>query len=134
MEIVNFIDLLTRRSGATDALITQSERELNVKLPDDYLALIRSTNGAEDFVGSSAYLVLFPVDELGAVNLAYNVAANAPGLLIFGSDGGGEAYGFDARCLDWPVVQVPFVGMNWRSAIAAGDSFAEFLQRLQAVE
>jgi len=54
-----------------------------------------------------------------------------PGLLLFGSDGGGEAYGFDMRTPNKHIVQIPFVGMDWADAIAMGSRFEEFLDRVR---
>jgi hypothetical protein len=56
------------------------------------------------------------------------VAQFAPDLLLFGSDGGGEAYAFDTRESPWGVVKVPFIGMSDRQSIVLlGRSFVEFL-------
>jgi hypothetical protein len=64
------------------------------------------------------------------MNQSYEVQKYVPGLLVFGSSGGGEAYGFDTRFPDWPIVQVPFVGMEWAVAEPMGSSFGEFLGQL----
>ena len=51
----------------------------------------RRANGGEGFVGR-AYLILWPIEKLRELNDAYQVEQYAPGFLIFGSDGGGEAF------------------------------------------
>lgn len=92
-----------------------------------------------DFAGPSGfegfqnhvYLVLFPPNDLGRINIDYQVETWAKGLLIFGSDGGGEAYGFDTRYDHWPVVKIPFIGGNWSIALPVGATFAAFLQNLR---
>jgi hypothetical protein len=54
-----------------------------------------------------------------------------PGLFLFGSNGGGEAYAFDTRENPWVVVQVPLIGMgDAASAIPLGGSFTEFLKNV----
>jgi hypothetical protein len=102
-----------------------------VKLPEDYINALKLTNGGEGFISKDAYLSLLAVEELAPRNQALEVQLCAPGLLIFGSNGGGEAFGFDTRSGNWPVVQVPFVGMEWDVAWPMGESFNEFLDVLQ---
>jgi hypothetical protein len=86
-----FLDGINRRAPATDAIIAESEKQLPGKLPLEYVEFLKLTNGAEGFVGR-AYVMLWSVEELASMNHSYEVQDYAPGLLIFGSDGGGEAY------------------------------------------
>ena len=102
---------------------------LSYLLPDDYIRFLERANGGEGFVGK-AYLILWRVEELIDKNAGYNVAEFAPGLLIFGSDGGGEAFAFDMRSTPAPVVSVPFIGMELAVAIVIAPSFDAFLETL----
>jgi hypothetical protein len=54
-----------------------------------------------------------------------------PGLTLIGSDGGGEAFGFDKRSKPWKVVMIPFVALCWEDAKPLANSFTGFLQRLR---
>ncbi|CAN5832956.1 hypothetical protein BH11PLA1_BH11PLA1_01770 [soil metagenome] len=54
---------------------------------------------------------------------------DAPELRLFGSNGGGEAYGFDTRTTPWQVVMIPFVVMVWEDSIVLAHSFEGFLER-----
>jgi hypothetical protein len=47
-------------------------------------------NGGEGSVGDT-YVILWRIEELIEMSKAYDVAEYAPGLFLFGSDGGGEA-------------------------------------------
>lgn len=125
---------LDPNAPATAAAVEETERQLGVKLPLEYVEFLKRLNGGEGFIGKSAYVILWPVDEIVSMNQAYEVQKYAPGLLIFGSDGGGEAFGFDARSPECPVVQVPFVGMTWDLARPMGATFDEFLERLYEIE
>jgi hypothetical protein len=129
-DMLRFMDRLKRCPGASVAAIAVAEEKLSKRLPADYLEFIKTANGAEGFIGQSAYMILWAIEELDPMNRAYETQDHAPGLLIFGSNGGGEAYGFDIRRSDWPVVQIPFVGMNWNSASQIGESFSVFLRGL----
>ena len=122
------------RPIASDAEIALSERQLAVQFPGDYVEFLKHSNGGEEFIGESAYVILWSTANLAEMQRAYEVDTYAPGLLIFGSDGGGEAYGFDTRVPNRPVISVPFVGMSWELARPMGTSFAEFLSRLYEKE
>jgi SMI1 / KNR4 family (SUKH-1) len=134
VDIQRFLDGLNRRAGATDAIISEREKQLGLKLPAEYVEFLKLTNGGEGFIGKNAYVMLWGVTELASMNQSYEVQEYVPGLLIIGSDGGGEAYGFDTRAPQWPIVQVPFVGMTWDVAHPMGESFGAFLKRLYETE
>ncbi|HEY4093795.1 MAG TPA: SMI1/KNR4 family protein [Luteibacter sp.] len=80
-------------SEAVAALL--NERSL-AKLPDDYRRFMMAKNGGEGFVGES-HLILWSVEELASNNREYEIQDYAAGLFLFGSNGGGEAFGFDMR-------------------------------------
>ena len=59
------------------------------------------------------------------------MAKYAPGLVFFGSNGGGEAFAFDARVGEGMKIRmVPFVGMSLQDAKFIADTFQGFLFRL----
>ncbi len=74
--------------------------------------------------------MLWRAEELVEMNKSYHVNEYAPGLLLFGSDGGGEAFGFDTRTDAKPIVSVPFVGMALNEARPVASNFNEFLEAL----
>lgn len=110
--------------GATPELITAATSPLGRALPADYLQFMREGNGGEGFVGRQ-YLMLWRIEELERFNLEYEVEKYAKGIVLFGSDGGGDAYGFDTASVPAGVVRVPFVGMNRRLAIPVTFRFAD---------
>lgn len=99
--------------------------QLGFSLPPDYLDFLRQHNGGEGLVGEQ-YLVLFGSEELAEFNQEYEVQEYAPGIFLFGSNGGGEAFGFDLRSSGMPVVRIPFVGMDRRHANVVAGDFATF--------
>lgn len=125
--------MLALNSPTLKTDIVRFESAAGFELPAQYSAFLMSVgNGGEGPVGSTGYLVLWKLEELKEMNLAYNVAEYAPGFLFFGSDGGGEAFAFDTRTEKWPVVTIPFVGMKPELAVQVGTDFDDFLARLSA--
>jgi len=92
-------------------VLNSLEKTVGFQLPKDYAEFLRHANGGEGFVGPD-YIILWPVEDLLDLNQAYQVGDYAPGLFLFGSNGGGEALAFDLRVETTPVVSVPFVGME----------------------
>jgi len=129
-----FLSRLMLREGVADSRIDDAEKTLGVKLPTEYVRFLEITNGGEGFIGENAYVLLWSVEDIARLDQAYEVQKYAPGLLVFGSSGGGEAYGFDTRVPHFPIVQVPFVGMSWELAQPLGDSFSSFLKHLYESE
>jgi SMI1 / KNR4 family (SUKH-1) len=113
-------------AGASDILLQNAARLLGISLPPEYQNFIREHNGGEGFVGDN-YLVLWKVEELHPFNIEYEVEQYAPKLLLFGSNGGGEAYGFDTRDLTMPIIMVPFIGMELIYARRVADNFSDFM-------
>lgn len=66
-------------------------------------------------------------------NESYQVERFAPKLVIFGSNGGGEAFGFDAREDRVEIVQIPFIPMDFKYAKPLCKNFMEFPSILEEV-
>ena len=115
---------------ADAAAIRRFEADWGHALPEDYVRFLQHTNGGEGFVGQNAYVIFWRVEELSEMNDGYQVAEFAPGLFLFGSNGGGEAFAFDMRSDAKPIVSVPFVGMDLTLADALAPDFPAFLRRL----
>ena len=115
--------------GASDMAVQDAIAALGRALPGDYVDFMRRHDGGEGFVGAR-YLILWRIAELLPFNNDYEVEIDAPGLLLFGSTGGGEGYGFDTRVSTMPIVRVPFIGMSWRYARPIASHFGELFKRL----
>ncbi len=61
-------------------------------------------------------------------NLKYDVRTFAPELLLFGSDGGGQAFAFDLRDSERTIVEVPFIPLDTEEAQTIGSTFDDFLE------
>lgn len=115
--------------GASSAAIQAAIAALGRSLPSDYLQFIGEHDGGEGFIGDN-YLILWSSGELATFNHEYEVEQYAPGIVLIGSDGGGEGYGFDTREASMPVVRIPFIGMNLRYATRVAENFNDLLVQL----
>ena len=108
-------------------VIRQFESTTGVRLPADYVAFLMQSNGGEGFIGKG-YADLWRIEEIIAKNQSYKACDFVPGLLLFGSDGGGEAFAFDNRSEQQPIVAVPFVPLSTEAARSLAARFGEFLE------
>jgi hypothetical protein len=113
---------------ASESEIADFEKESGIRLPDDYSEFLRRNNGGSGFVGAN--YVDWGIDKLIEYNRGYSVDEYAPGLLLFGSDGGGEALAFDRRYPQWPIVSVSFIPLNITEAVAVALSFGVLFDTL----
>src|SRR5438105_2520264 len=93
-------------------------------LPADYLAAVAEFGGREGFLGQT-YLRLYRLQELIALNLAYEVPVLLPEVIVFGSNGVGEAFAFPLG--ESAVIQVPFLPLSAEYAGRHALSFNEFV-------
>lgn len=125
-----FTESLRRKVGVPINMVKEVQLQLGISLPAEYLEFMIESNGADGFVGSNSYLILWPLEELASLNEASGVHEFAPGLLLFGSDGGGTGYAFDSRSDNMPIVDVPFIPLSLEEAKVCAYSFIEFLEYL----
>ncbi|KAA6458200.1 SMI1/KNR4 family protein [Acidobacteria bacterium AB60] len=118
------------RPAATDDQVASAERALRITLPPDFIQSVKRRNGGEGLIGQT-YVTLWDVSELGRMNRSFDPDVWAPGLLLFGTDGGNEGFGFDTRDPNLPIVQIPLVGMCWGEARPLGNTFNEFLENVR---
>jgi hypothetical protein len=114
---------------AAEAAIQRIQAALHFSLPADYVDFLRRANGGEGFIGN-AYVILYPAEELTEANEGYGFAKYAPGLFLFGSDGGGEGFAFDMRSKAGPVVCVTLICMELAVARPVDSDFSAFLEEL----
>lgn len=120
------------KPGVTREEIAQVEGMLQKEFPPDYVSFLLFTDGGIGSIGEGNYVELWPLEELIPSNEANEVNKYAPGLLLFGSDGGGEAYGFNTNVHPYEVVKIPFIGLEWEDAIDLSHSFIGFLKDIES--
>lgn len=114
--------------GASEDDLRDAITSIGRTLPVDYVQFLREHDGGEGFVGVD-YLIIWRVKDLVRFNREYEVEKYAPGLLLFGSDGGGLAYGFDTRDPAMPVISVSFIGMGLDGVEIISRTFSDFLNK-----
>lgn len=114
---------------AESAVVDGLAARLGVALPKDYTDFLKEHNGGEGFIRDN-YVIFFKDEELADFNREYEVEKYAPGVLLFASDGGGEGYGFDTEDAAMPIVRIPFIGMDRRSAEIVARDLADLFARL----
>lgn len=119
-----------RNPGATDAAIRDCELALAVDLPSDFKRFLKLSNGGEGPIGTNSYLQLWRVEQIPSRNDDYGVAEFAPGIVIFGTDGGGEAYAFDYRRGETQVISIP-IHLELEYVRRLSGTFDGFLADLQ---
>jgi hypothetical protein len=97
-------------------------------VPRDCSEIIQTYGGREGFL-SDTYLRLFRWEELWALNEAFEINENAPELVIFGSNGYGDAFCFSRNSPQ--ILQVPFIPLALEHAEVVGRTFASFFQSLK---
>src|ERR1700760_3447408 len=90
--LAEFLRGMNLEKSASLLEIMDAEDKLHLSLPTDYKQLLSFTNGAAGILGSEE-MPLFSLQEVNDVNVKFRELSE--GLIIFGSDGAGEAYAFD---------------------------------------
>jgi hypothetical protein len=127
--INDYIKGFELKPGATEVDVRNAVASLGVPLPADYLQFLGDHNGGEGFIGVN-YLVLWSAEELVPFNRDNQLNGYAPGLILIGSDGGGETFAFDSREPSMPIVMTPAIDMSLEDAKRIAPSFTEFLNTL----
>ncbi len=126
---IKYLTDFSLNQGASDRALACLETLTPTELPNNYVDFLREANGGEGFIGKE-YLILWRIEELELFNREYEVERYAPGIFLFGSNGSGEAFGFDTRSVPYKVVQVPFIGMDIKYATPVANGFIDLLKRM----
>lgn len=119
---------------ATEEVLRSVELETGITFPLQYKEFMLESNGAEGSIGENSYLALWHIEEIIELNEGYNVKEYYPGLVFFGSDGGGMVYAFNYRIEGVPIMAIPLDSIHIKDAKLCGNTFEEFLQYLYDAE
>ncbi len=115
---------------ASDAALRAVQIFARGKIPNDYIGFLMTANGGEGPIGQSGYIRFWKAEEIEPFNKSYNVEEFAPDVLLFGSNGGIDAYGFDLQKRPVEYISLPFIGMNRDEIEPLGRTLTEFLQNM----
>jgi hypothetical protein len=127
---MNIFEQFNGNPPVTSLALSNFATKSGFTLPQGYIRFIQCFNGGEGFIGPNSYVMIWRLEELLEFNTAYQVSDYAPGLFLFGSDGGGEAFAFDMRSDFKPILSVPFVGMDLSLVRVIAPDFDKFLEAL----
>jgi hypothetical protein len=115
---------------ASEDSIARLVRAVGFDLPSDYLEFLRVSNGGcgDIPVDPWCFDSLWTAEKLVVCNRDYEVAEYCPSFFGIGSSGGGEMFAFDMRkAQPWPIVHIPFIGMEPAAALPVAPDFRSFV-------
>ena len=115
-------------SDKTD--LVDIEKEIGFDLPDDYKDFLLRHGGHETRIGEE-YIKLWDKDDLLSLNQDYKIFENLSGTIGIGDNGAGEFIGIE-KLVDGGlrIVLTPFIDLDKQYHIEVGQSFTDFLSRL----
>jgi hypothetical protein len=115
---------------ASEDVLASLRQRAGIDLPSDYLDFLRFSNGGCGSipVQPRRFDGLWKAQELAEFNRGYQVSTYCPGFFGIGSSGGREMFAFDMRgSQPWPVVHIPFIGMEPEAALLVAPDFRSFV-------
>jgi hypothetical protein len=122
----------TAKPPAPEAALTGLVEGARQRLPAGYVDFLRRSNGGTGRLDADLpWLILWPAEEVLALNHSHEVPEMYPGVFAIGSNGSELMIALDARRgPPWPVVSLPFVGLLDEAVVLAED-FGAFLGMLE---
>lgn len=106
--------------------IKKIEETFNIKLPQDYIKYMETTNGYAGMI-KEAYYDIWKLEDIIIRNNDYHVQEFFPNLIYFGSNGSDEAFAFD-KSNSMSIVSIPFIGSE-DDKIVIADNFNDFINK-----
>ena len=116
---------------AGEAAIDKLRQAVPVPLPEEYIDLLRVSNGGEGPIDlPPLYFQLYDAEYAGVLNRDSAQRDSYPGFFVFGSNGGLESMAFDQReQAPWPIVLFdPIAGTESAEIIAT--NMADFIRAI----
>jgi len=102
-------------------------------LPKDLRAFLEKHDGARGTVGSRKRpLVLWSAEQIAREGDEQEVTRATPGLLLFGSDGGAEGYGYLPRLQRGKYGRISLMAAGAHEFESLGDSLDELVRAIAA--
>lgn len=110
--------------------IEDIQAHLKFDLPEDYVFYVENYLGIDQFIGAE-FIKLWSLEEIIDANLEYHIFEKLPQTLAIGTNGSGEFIGIefeDDNSLK--IILSPSVDLNTKYHVEIGNSFTDFLLRL----
>lgn len=119
-----------KRTDNIDSTIKEIESMINFVLPSDYNEFLKTFNGSEkDF--RQHFVRLWDAGEIIEQNKSYNIVDNLPKTIGIGTNGAGEFIAIVITSKDnYKIVLSPFIDLDEQYNVEIGESFTDFLIRL----
>lgn len=106
------------------------EKVTGFGLPEDYRSYLLNFSGFENHI-LKEYVCLWDIDELIELNTGYGIFEHLPNTIAIGGNGGGEFIAIEYIDMkSYRVVLSPFIDLDKDCHIEIGESFTDFLVRL----
>ena len=107
------------------------EKMIGFKLPEDYRQFAEGYTGFESIIGEE-FVRLWDSDELMESNSDYMITGELENTIGIGTNGGGEVIAIEKIEKDkFRIVLSPLIDLDKRCHVEIGESFTEFLVRLE---
>jgi len=124
-------DLRLAPAGANADQIARAEADMDCKLPEDVKAVLREHDGGRGTLGPRKRpFELWSIERIADECEAQEVTRAVPGLVLFGSDGGSEGYGWFPQAPGNKYGRIPLLAAGPHEFEGLGDSFAELVRAL----
>jgi hypothetical protein len=118
---------------APQGLIESVEKEMDCTLPADVKEFLREHDGGTGTLGAQKRPIeLWSIERIRDECDAQEVTRSVPGLVLFGSDGGEEGYGWFPRLRQNRYGRISLIAAGAHEFEALADSFAVLLDSLAA--
>ena len=120
-----------KRYEKTNINFEKIEKDIGFRIPEDYKTYALNFYGNESFIGHE-YVTLWDAEkELLENNDQYEITVNLNNVLGIGGNGSGEFIAIqNLNNEDVKIILCPFIGMEENDFIEIGNSFSDFLIRL----
>jgi SMI1 / KNR4 family (SUKH-1) len=125
------VDVRLAPEGASEERIEEVEEQMDCKLPRDVKAFLCQHDGGEGTIGPRKRPIeLWSLDRIRAECDAQEITRAVPGLVLFGSDGGSEGYGWLPRLERGRYGRISLLAAGAHEFESLGESFEELLRAL----
>jgi SMI1/KNR4 family protein SUKH-1 len=124
-------DVRLSPEGAGEERIEQVEERMDCKLPRDVKAFLSERDGGDGTIGMRKRPIeIWSLERIAAECEAQEVTRAVPGLVLFGSDGGSEGYGWLPRLERGRYGRISLLAAGAHEFESLADSFEELLLAL----